>query len=67
MVSRRVVIRGRDVVYFKAIIEASDGLAGVFAMHGGDLVVAAPADRCAELDAILDDLALELGVLKLEP
>ena len=45
LVVRRVVMRARDVVFFKGIVEASDGLAAVFAEHGGDLVVAAPASR----------------------
>ena len=60
MVVRRVVIRTRDVVFFKGIVEASEGLAAVFAEHGGDLTVAAPEGRAAELDKLLRDLAEEL-------
>ena len=64
MVVRRVVLRARDVVYFKGVIEASDGLAQVFAESGGDLTVAAPVDREAELDRVLADLVAELdGIL----
>jgi len=66
MVSRHVLLKARDVVFFKGIIEASEGLAAVFGTHGGDLVVAAPADRSEELDAVLDDLQTELEALELE-
>jgi hypothetical protein len=65
MVNRRVVLRARDVVFFKGIIEASDGLAAVFAERGGDLTVCAPEARQAELDDVLDSLCAELGAMRL--
>lgn len=65
MAIRRVVMRAGDVVFFKGVIEASEGLAAVFAERGGDLVVAAPEDRRAELDALLDDLCAELRAARL--
>jgi hypothetical protein len=61
MVVRRVVLPARDVVFFKGIIEASEGVAAVFAEHGGDLSVAAPVDRERELDELLDALCAEVG------
>lgn len=61
MVTRRIVVRAKDVAFLKGIVEAHDGLAAVFAESGGDLVVASPADREAELDALVRDLARELG------
>lgn len=64
MVVRRVVMRARDVVFFKGVVEASEGLATVFAERGGDLAVAAPAERAGELDALLDELAGELGAIR---
>ena len=64
MVVRRVVISARDVVFFKGVIEASEGLASVFAESGGDLSVAAPADRERELDALLDVLCGELASVR---
>jgi hypothetical protein len=64
MVVRRVVISARDVVFFKGVIEASEGLASVFAESGGDLSVAAPADRERELDALLDVLCAELSSVR---
>jgi hypothetical protein len=64
MVLRRVMLRARDVVFFKGVVEASEGLAAVHAERGGDLVVAAPEDRARELDALLDALVEELGAVR---
>ncbi len=66
MVVRRIVMRARDVVFFKGIVEASEGLAAVHAEKGGDLIVAAPASRAAELDALLEELLDEgdLGAIR---
>jgi hypothetical protein len=66
MVVRRVVVRACDVVFFKGVVEASAGLAAVFAERGGDLSVAAPVERTAELDALLDELCVELQAIRLE-
>ena len=63
MVSRRVIVRAKDVVFIKGIVEASEGLAQVFAERGGELTLAAPAGRAAELDELVDDLRRELGAL----
>jgi hypothetical protein len=67
MVVRRVVLPARQVVFFKGVVEASEGLAAVFAEKGGDLTVASPAGRDAELDALLDALCRELGGMRVEP
>jgi hypothetical protein len=64
MVVRRLLLRAPDVVFFKGIVEASEGLAAVHAEKGGDLFVAAPADRAQELDALLDVLSVELGAVR---
>jgi hypothetical protein len=75
LVARKVSIPKEQVVFLKAILEASEGLGAVFAEErergrergrgpggsGGDLVVAAPVSRAAELDELLADLELELG------
>ncbi|MBK6460271.1 MAG: DUF4911 domain-containing protein [Myxococcales bacterium] len=63
MAARRVVLRAKDVVLLKGILEASDGLAVVFAEGGGDLIVAAHASREAELDEALAALRDELAFL----
>lgn len=67
MVVRRVVLPSREVVFFKGVVEASEGLAAVFAERGGDLTVAAPLGREAELDALLDDLCAEVGGVRIRP
>ena len=61
MIWRRLVVRARDVAFLKGIVEAHEGLAQVFAEKGGDLVIAAPAGRDAELDELVGDLATEFG------
>lgn len=66
-VVRRVVLRARDVVFFKGVIEASEGLAGVFAERGGDLTVVAPLGREVELDAVLRELCAELQAVSVRP
>ncbi len=67
MVTRKIVIRAKDVVFLKGIVEASEGLAQVFAESGGDLTLAAPADRERELDLLVADLCAELGAMAVAP
>jgi hypothetical protein len=65
MAHRRIFIRSKDVVLAKGIVEALEGVASVFAEHGGELVLASPLDREDELDALATDLARELeGVVE---
>ena len=59
MITRRLVVRAKDVAFLKGIVEAHDGLAQVFAEAGGDLTIASPAGRDAELDELVSDLAAE--------
>lgn len=61
MITRRLVVRAKDVAFLKGVVEAHEGLACVFAEGGGDLTIAAPADRARELDELVSDLARELG------
>lgn len=67
LVTRRLVVRSRDVVFVKGVVEAHEGLAHVFAESGGDLTIAAPSDREKELDELVTDLATELGGIVGEP
>lgn len=64
MVSRRVMLRAKDVVFLKGIVEASEGVAQVFAERGGDLTLASPISRERELDLLIDDLCAELGAMR---
>jgi hypothetical protein len=61
LVARGVSVRAADVVFVKSLVEDSEGLAGIFAERGGELVLAAPASRAADLDALLRDLEHEIG------
>jgi hypothetical protein len=59
MVTRRLVLRAEDVVFVKGIVEASEGLAQLYAERGGDVTLAAPVARAEELDRLIEDLAQE--------
>lgn len=63
MVTRRLLVHARDVVYLKGIVEASEGIAQVFGEKGGELTLASPVERAAELDALVKDLCDELGAM----
>ena len=61
LVARRVLLDAKQVAFFKGVLEAMDGLAQVFAEQGGDLTVAGPVSREAEIDEVVRELASELG------
>jgi hypothetical protein len=64
MVTRQIVVRAKDVVFVKGIVEANEGLAQLFAERGGDITLASPAAREAELDSLVDDLVREVGAMR---
>jgi len=66
LVARRIRVQARDVVYLKGILEASEGLAHLFAERAGDVVIAAHPSRIEELDELLEDVAEELGWVPLD-
>jgi hypothetical protein len=51
-----------DVVFVKGIIEASEGLGALFAEAGGELAIAVPRGREADLARLLEDLAGEIDL-----
>lgn len=61
MLVQGVLVRAADVVFLKGIVEASEGLASVFAERGGELTLAAPAERAEEFAELLQDLARDVG------
>ena len=63
LVTRRVRVHPREVVFVKGILEASEGLAAVFAEAGGDLTLATSASQIGELDRLLVDLSGEIRML----
>jgi hypothetical protein len=64
MVVFRVRVRSPDVVFFKGVLDAHDGLCQVFAESGGDLTIAGPQERAQEIDAVLADLCAETGAVR---
>lgn len=58
-----MVVDARDVTFVKGVVEASEGLACMFAERGGDLLLVAPASRKQELDELVADLAREVGAI----
>jgi hypothetical protein len=63
LVIRRVRVAPREVVFLKGVLEASEGVAAVFAESGGDLTIATLPSQKDELDRILQDLRDETGAL----
>lgn len=63
---RRVRVAPEDVVFVKGVLEASEGLAAMFADHGGELSIASPRDRGADLDEVLADLARDVGAVVID-
>lgn len=50
-----------EAVYIRGIFEASCGVAAVYSRAGGEMVFGTWSERVEELDALLEDLAKELG------
>jgi hypothetical protein len=61
MLTQDVLVPPADVVFVKGIIEASDGIANVFAERGGELTLAAPLGRDEEFAELLIDLETDVG------
>jgi hypothetical protein len=59
--ARRIVLPKAEVVYVRGILEASDGVAFLLAVKGGDVTIVGSKSRRRELDEILADLRAELG------
>jgi hypothetical protein len=63
MLVRQVSVAAPDVVFVKGILEASEGIAGVFSERGGELSIVAPPGREEELGELLADLARDVGAI----
>lgn len=48
-----------DVVYVKSVVEASEGLANVFAESGGTITIAGPPDRAGAVMELATDVVRE--------
>ncbi len=63
MCVRRALLKPRDVVFLKGLLEAADGLAQLFAEEGGAVTIATTNSQAPDLDALLDDVFAELGAV----
>jgi hypothetical protein len=61
MVVRTLHVAAPDVVFVKGVLEASDGVASLFAESGGELSIAAPPGRERDLAELIDDLRREIA------
>jgi hypothetical protein len=67
LVCRELVVAPRDVVFVKGVVEASEGLATLFAERGGTLTLASTPSQARELDAFVSELRETLEREHLEP
>lgn len=63
---RRLRVGSADVVWLRSILEGYDGLAALYGDGSGIVTVMAPAERAAELDALLAELCREAALCQLE-
>lgn len=59
LVTRKLRIADEDVVWLRGVLDGYEGLAMLFGDGSGTVILAAPADRERELDAVLTDLQSE--------
>ena len=65
LVAFRVRVAPREVVFVRALLEAHEGLAVMFAERGGDLVLATTDSQRDELASFIDGLSHEMAVERL--
>jgi hypothetical protein len=61
LVTRALRVEVGDVARVKAYLEVHEGLAAIFGERGGEIVIASPRDREAELDAVLSEMPIFLA------
>jgi len=66
LVWRRIRVAEKEVGFIRGILEASEGLACLFAEKGGDLMLVAPRNQEDRLDDVIDDLRVEVGAIVTE-
>jgi len=67
LLTRHVRVQDADVVLLRAIVEAYEGLAAFYGDGSGLIALSAPLDRARELDQLVDDLALEIPLTRVDP
>jgi len=63
LVWRRIQVPVGEVGFVRGLLEASEGLASMFAERGGDLLLVSPASQHAALDEMVEDLKRDLGAI----
>lgn len=63
MCVRRALLKPRDVVFLKGLLEAAEGVAQLFAEEGGAVTIATTNSQARDLDALLDEVFAELGAV----
>jgi hypothetical protein len=61
LIARRLIVRAKDVVFVKGVVDAHEGLASVCAERGGVLTLVAAEGCDRDLDELVNALAVELG------
>ncbi|HOT09098.1 MAG TPA: DUF4911 domain-containing protein [Polyangiaceae bacterium] len=62
----RIRVVEKDVAFVRGILEASEGLACMFAEKGGDLMLVSPSSQQQRLEEVIEDLRVELGAIVTE-
>jgi len=60
---RRIRVAQADVAFVRGVLEASEGLACMFAEKGGDLMLVSPASQVGTLDEVIEDLCVDVGAI----
>lgn len=63
LVTRVLAMKDEDVVWLRGILEAYEGLAGLYGDGSGDIVLFAPVSRERELDEFLNEIGEEIPLV----
>ena len=62
---RRIRVADSDVVWLRSILEGYEGLATLYGDGSGVVTLSTTAAQSSELDALIEDLRAEAGILLL--
>lgn len=61
---RPISVRAHQLVFVRHVLEASEGIGFLIAKKGGEAILVAPLSQVAELDAFVEDMKLEVGLVE---
>ena len=67
LVQRRLRVADPDVVWLRSVLEAYEGLAGLYGDRSGVVTLTTTACQAHELDVLLSELACEAAIHLLPP